>query len=135
MTSKERILTSLSHKEPDRIPLDFDATPVTGIHVLAIENMRKYFGLPDRPVRVTEPYQMLGEIADDLAEILGIDTAGVQPRKTMFGFPNEGWKTWRTPWQQEVLVPEDFRVTYNDQGDVLIYPEGDTSVPPAPRCP
>jgi hypothetical protein len=135
MTSRERILTTASHHPPDRIPLDFGATPVTGIHVLAIENMRKHWGLPERPVKVTEPYQMLGEIEEDLVALLEIDTVGVQPRNTMFGFPNDGWKEWRAPWGQELLVPEDFNVTYNDQGDVLMYPEGDTSVPPCAKMP
>jgi hypothetical protein len=35
----------------------------------------------------------------------------------------------------EVLVPEDFNVTIDDRGDTLIYPEGDTSVPPSGRMP
>jgi uroporphyrinogen-III decarboxylase len=135
MDHKDRILATLDHRDPDRIPLDFGATPVTGIHVLALENMRKYWGLPSRPVKVTEPYQMLGEIEEDLADLLEIDSVGVQPRNTMFGFPNEGWKTWRAPWGQELLVPEKFNVTYTERGDVLIYPEGDTSVPPCARMP
>ena len=135
MNSKTRILTTLDHRIPDRIPTDFGATPVTGIHVLAIENLRNYFGLEKRPVKVNEPYQMLGEIEEDLAAILEIDAVGVQPRKTMFGFPNEGWKPFRTPWGQEVLVPEKFNVTYNDPGDVFMYPEGDTSVPPCAKMP
>ena len=46
--------------------VDFGATSTTGIHVLAIENLRKYYGLEQKPVRVTDPYQMLGEIAPDL---------------------------------------------------------------------
>ncbi len=135
MNSKTRILTTLDHRIPDRIPIDFGATPVTGIHVLAIENLRNYFGLEKRPVKVNEPYQMLGEIEEDLAAILETDAMGVQPRNTMFGFPNEGWKPFRTPWGQEVLVPEKFNVTYNDLGDVFMHPEGDTSVPPCAKMP
>ena len=88
MNSKERVLTSLNHQQPDRIAVDFGATPVTGIHVLAIERMRKYYGLDDKPVRVTEPYQMLGEIDNDLMEILGIDVIGLSPANNIFGFKN-----------------------------------------------
>ena len=135
MTSKERVLTSLDHRTSDKVPLDFGATPVTGIHVLAIENLRKYFGLTNVPVKVNEPYQMLGEIKPDLAGILGIDTVAVPPRKTMFGFPNENWKEFKTPWGQDVLVPGDFNVTYDQQGDVIIYPEGDMSAAPSAKMP
>ncbi len=135
MTSKERILTAIEHKTPDKLPVDFGATPVTGIHVLAIENLRKYFGLEYRPVKVNEPYQMLGEIEEDLAEILGMDTVPVSPRNTMFGFPNEGWKEFKTPWGQVVLVPEKFNVTTDDMGNVYMYPQGDTSVAPCAKMP
>ncbi len=135
MTGKERILTSLDHRATDKVPLDFGATPVTGIHVLTIENLRKYFGLPNNPVKVNEPYQMLGEIEDDLATILGIDTVAVPPRKTMFGFPNENWKEFKTPWGQDVIVPGGFNVTYDQQGDIIIYPEGDMSVAPSAKMP
>ena len=135
MTSKERIKASLNHKSPDRVPVDFGATPVTGIHVLAISKLRNYFGLEEKPVKVIEPYQMLGEIDEELAEILGIDCIGISPRNTMFGFPNENWKEFKTPWKQLVLVPEKFNVTYNETGDVLIYPEGDTTIEPSAKMP
>ncbi len=135
MTSKERIQASVNHQIPDQVPVDFGATPVTGIHVLAVENLRKYFGLSGHPVKVNEPYQMLGEIEDDLAEILGIDAVPVSPRKTMFGFPNENWKEFKTPWGQTVLVPEKFNVTLDNTGDVYMYPEGDTSADPCAKMP
>ena len=44
MTSKERTLKALAHESPDKTPVDFGSTPVTGIHVLAIEGLRKHFG-------------------------------------------------------------------------------------------
>ena len=135
MTSKERVRAVLEHSSPDKIPVDFGATPVTGIHVRSIENLRKYYGQEYRPVKVTEPYQMLGEIEDDLAEILGIDTVPVSPKNNMFGFPNDGWKEFRAPWGQVVLVPGDFNVTIDDTGDVFMYPEGDTSVSPSAKMP
>ena len=69
---------------------------------------------------------MLGLIEDDLIEALGVDTTGVFGRNTIFGFPIEKWKEWRTPWGQEVLVPEAFRTSSGPSGDLLIYPEGDT---------
>ena len=135
MTNKECVLTALEHKTPGRLPVDFGATPVTGIHVRAIENLRNHYGLEYKPVKVNEPYQMLGEIEDDLADILGIDTVAVSPKNTMFGFPNENWKEFKTPWGQVVLVPGNFNVTIDNTGDVFMYSEGDTSVPPCAKMP
>jgi len=135
MTSKELIKQALLHRETSRIPVDFGATSVTGIHVKVVENLRTYFGLEKKPVKVTEPYQMLGEIDEELASILGIDTVGLTSRNNMFGFPNENWKEFRTPWGQNVLVPEKFITTTDQDGALLIYPEGDRNAPPSARMP
>ena len=77
---------------------------------------------------------MLGEVDEDLRAAMGIDVVGFGARGTIFGFPLEDWKEWRTPWGQRVLVPGDFNVTM-DGNDVLIYPQGDTSVAPSGRMP
>jgi hypothetical protein len=135
MTSRERVLTSLSHREPDAVPVDFGSTAVTGIHVSVVAALRDYYGLEKRLVKVHEPYQMLGLVEDDLKEAMGIDTEGVFPRKTIFGFENRGWKSWRCQDGLEVLVPEDFRTTVDENGDILIYPEGDLSAPPSGKMP
>lgn len=136
LTSKERFDLTVSHRQPDRLVVDFGSTSVTGIHVLSVENLRRYYGLEQRPVRVTDPYQMLGEIDRELIDIVGIDTTGAKGKKNSFGFYNhEPLKEYVTPWGQKVLVPEEFRTTIDEKGDTLIYPQGDTSAQPSGRMP
>ena len=125
----------MDHRSPDRLPVDFGSTGVTGMHVSCVAALRRHLGLEERPVKVHEPYQMLGLVEDDLQRALGLDVEGVFPRNTMFGFLNHGWKTWRMPDGLEVLVSEDFRTTLGANGDTLIYPEGDLSAPPSGRMP
>jgi hypothetical protein len=135
MTSRERLDAALNHREPDRIPVDFNGTAVTGMHVACVIALREHYGLEKRLVRVHEPYQMLGWIDEDLQEVLGLDVEGVWGYETMFGFPNEDWKPWRMDDGREVLVSGHFRVTKDANGDTLIYPRGDTSAPPSARLP
>jgi hypothetical protein len=135
MTRKERVVAALNHRQPDRLPVDFGSTGVTGMHATCVAALRRHFGLENRPVKVHEPYQMLGLLEDDLQDALGIDVEGVFPRNTMFGFSNHDWKPWRMPDGLEVLVSEDFRVTVDGGGNTLIYPEGDTAVAPSGRMP
>lgn len=135
MTKKERVLAALDHRQPDRLPVDFGSTGVTGMHVSCVAALRGYLGLENRPVKVHEPCQMLGLFEDDLQSALGLDVEGVFPRRTMFGYSNHDWKPWRMPDGLEVLVSEDFRVSVDANGDTLIYPEGDTSVAPSGRMP
>ncbi len=135
MNSRERFQAVLNHKAADRVCVDFGSTAVTGIHVSCVANLREHFGLEKRPVKAFEPYQMLGWIDDDLKEAMGIDVCGIVPRQTMFGFPNENWKEFRAPWGQEVLVSEHFITTTDSDGAILIYPQGDATVPPSGRMP
>jgi hypothetical protein len=137
MNSRERVQTALDHKEPDRIPLDLGASPVTGIHVSSVYLLRQALGLdaPGTPVKVVEPYQMLGEVKPDLMEALGVDVVGLGSQVTMFGFRNEGWKPWTTFDGTPVLVPKGFNTEPEESGDILMYPEGDKSAPPSGRMP
>jgi hypothetical protein len=134
VSSREVILTALQHREPGRVPLDFGSTAVTGLHVSCVAALREHYGLERRPVVVHEPFQMLGWVDEDLKQAMGIDVEGVFPRKTLFGFANENWRSWDFRGL-EVLVPEGFRTTTDENGDILIYPEGDTSVPASGRMP
>jgi hypothetical protein len=136
MTPRERLTATLNHKPVDRVCVDFGGTAVTGISASIVSRLRsRLLGDSDYRVRVIEPYQMLGEIDEKLREALGIDVAGVYARTNMFGFENTGWKPFRLFDGTEVMVPRDFNVTADFQGDLLMYPEGDTTVPPCAKMP
>ena len=128
-------MKTINHQQPDRVVVDFGSTAVTGIHVLIVEKLRNHYGLEKRPVKVVEPYQMLGEIDPELTEAMNIDIIGLFSAKNMFGVPNEDWRVHKTLWGQEVQFPAQFNYTYNSNGDILMYPEGDTSVPPSGMMP
>jgi hypothetical protein len=126
----------MNHQTPDRVPLDLGGSAVTGISVASVYLLRQALrlDLPGTPVKVTEPYQMLGEVAPDLLGALGVDVVGLGGPRTMFGFRNENWKEWSfngTP----VLVPEGFNTTLQADGSLLMYPEGDRSAAPSGKMP
>jgi len=137
MTSRKRVELALNHKEPDRVPLDMGGSPTSGIHVSAVYNLRQALELdpPGTPVKVTEPFQMLGEVKGDLAQALGIDVVALGGPTTFFGFKNEGWKPWTTFSGTPVLVPAGFNTDPEPNGDILMYPEGDRAVRPSGRMP
>lgn len=135
VTSRERVTLTLNHKEPDRVPLDLGGSLITGMHVSSVYKLRQAMGLdePGTPVKVIDPYQMLGEIKPDLIDMLGIDTVPLVGRGTMFGFKKEGWKEWTLFDQTPVLVPDGFNTIPEPNGDILQYPYGDRSAPPSGR--
>lgn len=135
MTGRERLAATLAHRAPDRIPVDFNGTAVTGMHVKCVIGLRRHYGLEERLVKVHEPYQMLGWLDDDLQTVLGIDVEGAYGPTTMFGYRNENWAPWRMDDGTEVLMSGNFVTTKDANGDTLVFPEGDRSAPPSGRLP
>ncbi len=137
MNSRERVQLALDRQEPDRVPLDLGGCGQTGMHASSVYGLRQALGLdePGTPVKVIEPYQMLGEIKPDLMQALGVDVAGLAGLGTMFGYKLEGWKRWTMFDGTPVLVPEGFNTDPEPNGDILMYPEGDKSVPACAKMP
>lgn len=134
-SSKENFKATVSHQQPERVVVDFGSSPVTGIHAVIVEKLREYYGLEKKPVKIIEPYQMLGELDEDLIREMNVDVIGLGGENNMFGIPNRDWKMHKTFWGQEVLFPGEFNYTYNENGDILIHPEGDTSIHPSAMMP
>ena len=110
MTPRERVRRVLNYQQADRVPVDLGGTHTSGAHVSIIAKLRQALGLdkPSKPVKVIELHQMLGEVAGDLQEALGIDVANLPAPKSIFGFENKDWKPWRTFDGTDVLVPGKF---------------------------
>jgi hypothetical protein len=135
MTSRDRVRAALNHRTPDRTPIDLDATPVSGIAAGTLAKLRAGLGLPPAPIKVHEPFQVLGMVEPEVRALLGVDTVPVRSPMTMFGFRNENWKPWRLFDGTDVLVPGGFVTMVDEKGDLYLYPGGDTSVPPSGHMP
>ncbi len=79
MNSRERVLTTLTHQEPDRVPLDLGSVQVTGIHAVAYRTLREALGLPSEEITLCDTIQQLATPSEDLLERLGVDTRGLFP--------------------------------------------------------
>jgi len=137
MTGRERLLRTLNYESVDRVPVDFGGTHTSGAHVSVIVRLRQALGLdkPGEPVKVIDPHQMLGEVAADLRQALGVDVVGLPGPRNFFGFQNTDWKPWRTFDGTNVLVPGKFNTQPQPNGDILMYPQGDRSAKPSARMP
>ena len=80
MEPRARVRAALEHREPDRVPRDLGAVRMTGIHVRAYAGLRRALGMPKREVRVGDLSQQLAVVEDDVADALGLDVRGVEPR-------------------------------------------------------
>jgi hypothetical protein len=135
MRSRERVLAALSHREPDRVPIDLGSNLMSGIMAHALDRLRRHLGLERRPVRVHEVFQMLGEVEMDVVERLGADILPVEPLVQFFGLRRENWKPWRLWDGTDVLVPGQFDVEVDSEGGWLLHTAGDRANPVEGRMP
>jgi uroporphyrinogen decarboxylase len=107
MTHRERLLAAVSHRQPDRVPIDLGGTRDSSLVAEAYEKLKKHFGftaenkLSDRMMRVVE-------VDEKLLQTLDIDTRAVFP-----GAPTQG--------RAKELGPDSYQ---DDWGVIRIHPEG-----------
>jgi uroporphyrinogen-III decarboxylase len=125
----------MEHRQPDKVPVDFGGTAITGISASTVYKLRKAYKLPERPVRIIECYQMLGEVDEELLEILGSDCVQLVSYNNMFGFQNTDWKPWTLFDGTPVLVPGKFNTALASNGGLYQYPQGDQTAAPSGYMP
>jgi hypothetical protein len=137
MTSRERLIAAMNHQPVDRIPFDLGSTSITGIHVSCLHSLKVSLGLisPREPVKVINPFLMLGEVDEALRRRLDIDTIDLPTLGNSFSFENVNWKPWKLFDGTPVLVPEKFNTVPDMNGNILQYPKGDKSYRPSACMP
>jgi uroporphyrinogen decarboxylase len=78
MTPRERVLAALSHREPDRVPIDLGSSIVTSITKTAYGPLRAHLGLPPDEAPIYDAVQQLPFVGEDLLERFAVDTRMVQ---------------------------------------------------------
>jgi uroporphyrinogen decarboxylase len=79
VNSRERVITTLNHEEPDRVPIDLGGSVVTSISKLTYAALRQHLGLPRIAVREMETVQQIAFVDDDMLDRLGVDVIPVFP--------------------------------------------------------
>ena len=74
MNGRERVMAALNFKQPDKVPLDFNAHRSSGISVTAYRELRKYLDLPPSPLYVYDFIQQLAIVERDVLDLFDIDT-------------------------------------------------------------
>jgi uroporphyrinogen decarboxylase len=75
MTSRERILAAIEHRQPDRVPVDLGATPSSGISAIAYGNLKRHLGpgCGTEPPRIYDVVQQLAQPEDAVLDRFGVD--------------------------------------------------------------
>ena len=88
MNSRERLLTAIKHKEPDRIPVDIGATPSSGISAVAYHNLVKHLGLNLK----NHVYDVVQEVSQPDIELLDLFKVDVLDIGRFFNSHQSYWQ-------------------------------------------
>ncbi len=88
MTSRERVLAAIAHKEPDRAPIDLGSNPSSGISAIAHDNLMKHLGWDDERTLIYDVVQQLAQPGERLIDLLGVDVLDVG---RTFNASDEDW--------------------------------------------
>lgn len=92
MTSRERVISSINHQQPDKMAVDFGGTTCSSMAAVILSQLRDFYGLPKRPVEIMDVYTMVGIIDEELQDKLGTDAVLTLPLSTAHGFHRDHLK-------------------------------------------
>jgi uroporphyrinogen decarboxylase len=124
MNSRERILTTLDHREPDRVAVDFGGHRSSGIMAQAYVTLRRALGLPPSPLYIYDFIQQLALVEDDVLDAVGADV--VEVGHDYYKQPDY-WQDWQlqdgTPCKIPAFIPVERQgsgwVVRGDEGQVI----------------
>ena len=79
MTSRERVLCAVNHKQADRMPIDFGGSTSTGISIFAYARLLDFFGYPKEPVEVADMIQLLPRMRMEVLQRFHSDCVMLKP--------------------------------------------------------
>ncbi len=114
MTSRERILSAVEHREPDKVPVDLGATPSSGISAIAYSRLAAELGHSDLPVKVYDVVQELAQPDDWALGRFGVDVVDIG--RAFDESPSDwsdielpgGWKVQYPAWFKPVRRGDSF---------------------------
>ncbi len=124
MTPRERILTALQHKEPDRVPVDLGSTESSGIMGIAYNRLKERLGI-DGPTQIYDLAQMIAKVDFPVVEAVGSDAVAllIEPRQ---------WKPWTLQDGSAAEIPAKANLKKLDNGQMVQLSDDGTVVA---RCP
>ncbi len=118
MTSRERILAAIGHRQPDRVPIDMSATPSSGISAIAYSNLVRYLGRPELPVQIYDVVQQLAQPDDSVLDLFGVDVLDIG--RTFNDRPSD-WKPVKMVNGAEAFYPVWFNPQKQPDGSYLTF--------------
>jgi uroporphyrinogen decarboxylase len=125
MKPRERVLTALSHKEPDKVPVDMGSSRATTIHAIAYNHLKDYLGMKGGATCVYDIWQQIAHVEEELVKRLHIDVIPLNLLRVHFGLSNAEWKPYVLPDDSLAEISSEFNEVKDADGSrTLLNSEG-----------
>ncbi len=121
MTSRERILAALNHREPDAVPVDFGGHRSSGIAAIAYAKLKQALGIRTGGIYVYDMVQQLAVIEPPVLDALGCDTVELG---RAFHLDEDQWRDWTLPDGTPCRIPDYIHVEQRGDDWYLLAPDG-----------
>lgn len=118
MTSRERIIAAIEHREPDKVPIDLGATPSSGISVIGYNNLKKHMGITTGKTLVYDVVQQLAQPEDEIIDRFNIDVIDVG---RTFNTSDNDWYEITAADGSKAFYPKWFKPQLQDDGAWFAY--------------
>jgi len=112
MNSRERVLTALEHKEPDRIPIGFGSHHSDGIMAIAYARLKDYLGITSGDIYVYDVPQQLAIVEKPVLDHFNVDIVELGRG---FALDDSYWTNWVLPDGTPCKIPAHIRATMKEE--------------------
>ena len=121
MDSRERVLTAINHRQPDRVPVDFGGHRSSGIAAIAYAKLKKALGITSGNIYVYDMIQQLAIVEPPVLDAFGAD---VIEMGRGFMLDDKEWKPWVLPDGTLCKIPAYINVEKRGDDSYLISDDG-----------
>jgi uroporphyrinogen decarboxylase len=112
MSSRDRVLTALAHREPDRVPIDQGSMRSTGLMAIAYNRLKEHLKV-EGPTLLYDVVQQLAQPDGWYLARFGVDVVDLGR-----ALPPTGWKPWTLPDGSAALAPDWVRTEVEPDGSI-----------------
>lgn len=129
MTSRERVMAAIDHRQPDYVPMDLGSTPSSGISAIAYNNLKKHLGIQTGHTRIFDVVQQVVIPEMDILDRYGVDVLDIG---RVFNEKDSDWYDTTLADGSVAQYPTWFRPEKLPNGDYVVHDKEGTLIAKMP---
>lgn len=125
MTSRERVMASIGHKQPDYVPLDMGGTPSSGISAIAYNNLKKHLNMQEGHTRIFDVVQQVVQPEMSIIDKFGVDVIDIG---RVFNEKDSDWYDIKLADGSVAQYPKWFLPEKKENGDYVVHDKEGTMI-------